>query len=101
MLSRRQNNPVIGEAASGKTWSSKDWRRPSCTTKVPEDSSRTALHTLDLGSLVAGSRYRGDFERLREGAQEINTRGDIILFIDRLHLGRLLEPPARSRPPRS
>ena len=53
---------------------------------VPETLKDKQLYTLDLGSLVAGSRYRGDFEeRLKKVLKEINTRGDIILFIDELH----------------
>ena len=54
--------------------------------EVPETLKDKQLYTLDLGSLVAGSRYRGDFEeRLKKVLKEINTRGDIILFIDELH----------------
>ena len=54
--------------------------------QVPETLKDKQLYTLDLGSLVAGSRYRGDFEeRLKKVLKEINTRGDIILFIDELH----------------
>src|SRR5207249_982101 len=54
--------------------------------EVPETLKDKQLYTLDLGSLVAGSRYRGDFEeRLKKVLKEIRTRGDIILFIDELH----------------
>jgi ATP-dependent Clp protease ATP-binding subunit ClpC len=53
---------------------------------VPETLKDKQLYTLDLGALVAGSRYRGDFEeRLKKVLKEIRTRGDIILFIDELH----------------
>ncbi|GIU88932.1 MAG: hypothetical protein KatS3mg010_0031 [Acidimicrobiia bacterium] len=53
---------------------------------VPETLQGKQLYTLDLGALVAGSRYRGDFEeRLKKVLKEIRTRGDIILFIDELH----------------
>jgi ATP-dependent Clp protease ATP-binding subunit ClpC len=53
---------------------------------VPETLKDKQLYTLDLGSLVAGSRYRGDFEeRLKKVLKEIRTRGDIILFIDEIH----------------
>ena len=53
---------------------------------VPETLKSKQLYTLDLGALVAGSRYRGDFEeRLKKVLKEIRTRGDIILFIDELH----------------
>src|SRR2546421_658180 len=54
--------------------------------EVPETLKDKQLYTLDLGSLVAGSRYRGDFEeRLKKVLKEIRTRGDIILFIDEMH----------------
>ena len=54
--------------------------------KVPETLHNKQLYTLDLGALVAGSRYRGDFEeRLKKVLKEIKTRGDIILFIDEIH----------------
>src|SRR5271156_2784069 len=54
--------------------------------EVPETIKDKQLYTLDLGALVAGSRYRGDFEeRLKKVLKEIRTRGDIILFIDELH----------------
>jgi ATP-dependent Clp protease ATP-binding subunit ClpC len=53
---------------------------------VPETLKDKQLYTLDLGALVAGSRYRGDFEeRLKKVLKEIRTRGDIILFIDEIH----------------
>jgi ATP-dependent Clp protease ATP-binding subunit ClpC len=53
---------------------------------VPETLKEKHLYTLDLGSLVAGSRYRGDFEeRLKKVLKEIHTRGDIIMFIDEIH----------------
>ena len=54
--------------------------------EVPETLKDKQLYTLDLGSLVAGSRYRGDFEeRLKKVLKEIRTRGDVILFIDEMH----------------
>src|SRR5687768_18492423 len=54
--------------------------------EVPETLKDKQLYTLDLGALVAGSRYRGDFEeRLKKVLKEIRTRGDIILFIDEIH----------------
>src|SRR5690606_20833478 len=53
---------------------------------VPETLKDKQLYTLDLGSLIAGSRYRGDFEeRLKKVTKEIRTRGDIITFIDEIH----------------
>ena len=54
--------------------------------EVPETLKGKQIYTLDLGALVAGSRYRGDFEeRLKKVLKEIKTRGDIVLFIDELH----------------
>jgi ATP-dependent Clp protease ATP-binding subunit ClpC len=56
------------------------------TNEVPDTLHNKQLYTLDLGSLVAGSRYRGDFEeRLKKVLKEIKTRGDIIMFIDEIH----------------
>src|SRR6201747_992188 len=88
VLSRRtKNNPVlIGEPGVGKTAVVEGLAQAIVKGEVPETLKDKQLYTLDLGSLVAGSRYRGDFEeRLKEVLKEINTRGDIILFIDELH----------------
>src|ERR1700739_431079 len=88
VLSRRtKNNPVlIGEPGVGKTAVVEGLAQAIVHGQVPETLKDKQLYTLDLGSLVAGSRYRGDFEeRLKKVLKEINTRGDIILFIDELH----------------
>ncbi|CAM3721994.1 MULTISPECIES: ATP-dependent Clp protease ATP-binding subunit [Tsukamurella] len=88
VLSRRtKNNPVlIGEPGVGKTAVVEGLAQAIVNGNVPETLKDKQLYTLDLGSLVAGSRYRGDFEeRLRKVLKEIDTRGDIILFIDELH----------------
>ena len=88
VLSRRtKNNPVlIGEPGVGKTAVVEGLAQMIVRGEVPETLKDKQLYTLDLGSLVAGSRYRGDFEeRLRKVLKEINTRGDIILFIDEIH----------------
>ncbi|MCF8606538.1 ATP-dependent Clp protease ATP-binding subunit, partial [Gordonia sp. HY442] len=88
VLSRRtKNNPVlIGEPGVGKTAVVEGLAQAIVSGNVPETLKDKQLYTLDLGSLVAGSRYRGDFEeRLKKVLKEINTRGDIILFIDELH----------------
>ncbi|MFV0494854.1 ATP-dependent protease ATP-binding subunit ClpC [Mycobacterium sp.] len=88
VLSRRtKNNPVlIGEPGVGKTAVVEGLAQAVVNGEVPETLKDKQLYTLDLGSLVAGSRYRGDFEeRLKKVLKEINTRGDIILFIDELH----------------
>ncbi|MGI5126296.1 ATP-dependent Clp protease ATP-binding subunit [Pseudonocardia sp. CA-107938] len=88
VLSRRtKNNPVlIGEPGVGKTAVVEGLAQAIVKGEVPETLKDKQLYTLDLGSLVAGSRYRGDFEeRLKKVLKEISTRGDIILFIDELH----------------
>ncbi|MHB1923977.1 MAG: ATP-dependent Clp protease ATP-binding subunit [Acidimicrobiales bacterium] len=88
VLSRRtKNNPVlIGEPGVGKTAIVEGLSQKIVADDVPETLKAKQLYTLDLGALVAGSRYRGDFEeRLKKVLKEIRTRGDIILFIDELH----------------
>ncbi len=88
VLSRRtKNNPVlIGEPGVGKTAIVEGLSQQIVTNDVPDTLRGKQLYTLDLGALVAGSRYRGDFEeRLKKVLKEIRTRGDIILFIDELH----------------
>ena len=88
VLSRRtKNNPVlIGEPGVGKTAVVEGLAQDIVKGEVPETLKDKQLYTLDLGSLVAGSRYRGDFEeRLKKVLKEIRTRGDIILFIDEIH----------------
>ncbi len=88
VLSRRtKNNPVlIGEPGVGKTAIVEGLSQQIVANDVPETLKGKQLYTLDLGALVAGSRYRGDFEeRLKKVLKEIRTRGDIILFIDELH----------------
>ena len=87
VLSRRtKNNPVlIGEPGVGKTAIVEGLSQKIVGGEVPETLNGKQLYTLDLGALVAGSRYRGDFEeRLKKVLKEIKTRGDIILFIDEL-----------------
>jgi hypothetical protein len=88
ILSRRtKNNPVlIGEPGVGKTAIVEGLAQRIVAGDVPENLKGKNLYTLDLGALVAGSRYRGDFEeRLKKVLKEIKTRGDIILFIDEIH----------------
>src|SRR5205814_8894850 len=88
VLSRRtKNNPVlIGEPGVGKTAIVEGLSQRIVNNDVPETLKGKQLYTLDLGALVAGSRYRGDFEeRLKKVLKEIRTRGDIVLFIDELH----------------
>src|SRR5436309_222305 len=88
VLSRRtKNNPVlIGEPGVGKTAIVEGLAQKIVKGDVPETLKGKQIYTLDLGALVAGSRYRGDFEeRLKKVLKEIRTRGDIILFIDEIH----------------
>jgi len=88
VLSRRtKNNPVlIGEPGVGKTAIVEGLAQDIVRGEVPETLKDKQLYTLDLGALVAGSRYRGDFEeRLKKVLKEIKTRGDIVLFIDEMH----------------
>ena len=88
VLSRRtKNNPVlIGEPGVGKTAVVEGLSQAIVRGDVPETLKNKQLYSLDLGALVAGSRYRGDFEeRLKKVLKEIRTRGDIILFIDEIH----------------
>ena len=88
ILSRRtKNNPVlIGEPGVGKTAIVEGLAQKIVNNDVPDTLRNKQLYTLDLGALVAGSRYRGDFEeRLKKVLKEIKTRGDIILFIDEIH----------------
>ena len=88
VLSRRtKNNPVlVGEPGVGKTAIVEGLAQAIADDNVPETLHEKQLYTLDLGALVAGSRYRGDFEeRLKKVLKEIRTRGDIILFVDEIH----------------
>lgn len=88
VLSRRtKNNPVlIGEPGVGKTAVVEGLAQAIIRGDVPETLKDKQIYTLDMGSLVAGSRYRGDFEeRLKKVLKEIRTRGDIMLFIDEIH----------------
>ena len=88
VLSRHtKNNPVlIGEPGVGKTAVVEGLAQMIVNNEVPETLKDKQLYTLDLGALVAGSRYRGDFEeRLKKVLKEIRTRGDIIVFIDEMH----------------
>ena len=88
ILSRRtKNNPIlIGEPGVGKTAVVEGLAQAIVSGQVPETLRSKQVYTLDMGSLIAGSRYRGDFEeRLKKVTKEIRTRGDIITFIDEIH----------------
>jgi ATP-dependent Clp protease ATP-binding subunit ClpC len=88
ILSRRtKNNPVlVGEPGVGKTAVVEGLAQRITNGDVPELLKGKQIYTLDLAALVAGSKYRGEFEeRLKKVMKEITQRGDIILFIDELH----------------
>ncbi|HAW60558.1 MAG TPA: NDP-hexose 4-ketoreductase [Actinobacteria bacterium] len=88
ILSRRtKNNPVlIGEPGVGKTAVVEGLAQRIAVGEIPELLKDKQIYTLDLGALVAGSKYRGEFEeRLKKVMKEIRGRGDIILFVDEMH----------------
>ncbi|MHB1335262.1 MAG: ATP-dependent Clp protease ATP-binding subunit [Candidatus Humimicrobiaceae bacterium] len=88
ILSRRtKNNPIlIGESGVGKTAIVEGLVQHIASREVPSNLQNKRIFTLDLGSLVAGSRYRGDFEeRLKKVLAEIKEDGEIIIFIDEVH----------------
>lgn len=88
ILSRRtKNNPVlIGEPGVGKTAIAEGLAEKIVTGEVPEDMQGKRLMMLEMGSLVAGTKYRGEFEdRLKKVVEEIQADGEVILFIDELH----------------
>jgi ATP-dependent Clp protease ATP-binding subunit ClpC len=88
VLSRRtKNNPVlIGEPGVGKTAVVEGLSQGIVRGDVPETLRNKQIYSLDMGALVAGSRYRGDFEeRLKKVLAEIRNRGDVMLFIDEIH----------------
>ena len=87
LVRRTKNNPVIiGEPGVGKTAIVEGLAEEITDGKVPEILGDKEVYTLDLGALVAGSKYRGEFEeRLKKIMKEITDHGDIILFIDEIH----------------
>jgi ATP-dependent Clp protease ATP-binding subunit ClpC len=87
LVRRMKNNPVlIGEPGVGKTAVVEGLAQRISSGQVPDLLKNKQIYTLDLAALVAGSKYRGEFEeRLKKVMKEIAQRGDIILFIDELH----------------
>jgi len=88
ILSRRtKNNPVlVGEPGVGKTAIAEGLAQKIINGEVPEDMQNKRLMMLDMGALVAGTKYRGEFEdRMKKIIDEIYQDGQIILFIDELH----------------
>lgn len=88
ILSRRtKNNPVlIGEPGVGKTAVVEGLAQRIANNDVPDILKDKEIYTLDLGALVAGSKYRGEFEeRLKKVIKEIRERGDVVLFVDEMH----------------
>jgi ATP-dependent Clp protease ATP-binding subunit ClpC len=87
LVRRTKNNPVIiGEPGVGKTAIVEGLAQEIADDRVPDILADKEVYTLDLGALVAGSKYRGEFEeRLKKIMKEITDHGDIILFIDEIH----------------
>lgn len=88
ILSRRtKNNPVlIGEPGVGKTAIAEGLAQKIVEGQVPEIIKGKRVVTLDLASMVAGAKYRGEFEeRLKKVMSELTTAGNVILFIDEMH----------------
>jgi ATP-dependent Clp protease ATP-binding subunit ClpA len=84
---RRKNNPLfVGEAGVGKTAMAEGLARRIVRREIPEILENSNIYALDLGSLLAGTKYRGDFEkRLKAVIKELQTIPDAILFIDEIH----------------
>ena len=87
LLRRTKNNPVlVGEPGVGKTAIVEGIAQAIAAGNAPEELQSTRVVSLDIGSLVAGSRYRGDFEeRMKKVLQEIQASKDIIVFLDEIH----------------
>lgn len=84
---RRKNNPLfVGEAGVGKTAIAEGLARRIVEGEVPEALAMTTIYSLDLGSLLAGTKYRGDFEkRLKAVIQQLKNEPKSVLFIDEIH----------------
>jgi ATP-dependent Clp protease ATP-binding subunit ClpA len=84
---RRKNNPLlVGEAGVGKTAIAEGLAKRIVDKEVPSILENTTIFSLDMGSLLAGTKYRGDFEqRLKSVMKQLNEHKDAILFIDEIH----------------
>jgi len=84
---RRKNNPLfVGEAGVGKTALAEGLAKRVVEGQVPEVLENSVIYSLDMGALVAGTKYRGDFEKRLKGLlKEIKKQPDAILFIDEIH----------------
>ncbi len=84
---RRKNNPLlVGEAGVGKTAIAEGLARLIIEKKTPEILENSVIYSLDLGSLLAGTKYRGDFEkRLKSVLHQLKEQKGAILFIDEIH----------------
>ena len=84
---RRKNNPLlVGEAGVGKTAIAEGLAKRIVDKEVPSILENTTIFSLDMGSLLAGTKYRGDFEqRLKSVMKQLNEQKDAILFIDEIH----------------
>ncbi|TNE95171.1 ATP-dependent Clp protease ATP-binding subunit ClpA [Porticoccus sp.] len=84
---RRKNNPLlVGEAGVGKTAIAEGLAKLIVEEQVPEALSHSVVYSLDLGNLLAGTKYRGDFEKRFKGVlAELNDQEGAILFIDEIH----------------
>ncbi|MGR3760042.1 ATP-dependent Clp protease ATP-binding subunit ClpA [Roseobacteraceae bacterium NS-SX3] len=84
---RRKNNPLlVGDPGVGKTAIAEGLARKIVQGEVPEVLSQTTIYSLDMGALLAGTRYRGDFEeRLKAVVNELEEHPDAVLFIDEIH----------------
>ena len=84
---RRKNNPLlVGEAGVGKTAIAEGLAKKIVDNEIPDVLKNTIIYSLDLGSLIAGTKYRGDFEqRLKNVLKQLSEKKEAILFIDEIH----------------